>query len=194
VAGLAADALFAEAESAGRRIVHLLDAMRTYTHRDRIRDMADADIREGLDSTLALVSGRARERGVTIVRDVSAELPRIHAYPGELNQVWLNLLDNALDAAPTGVGRIVVRAAFEDGAVVVEVRDNGPGIPPALQDRVFEPFFTTKDVGEGTGLGLDIVRRVVTDLHGGQVSLTSEPGDTRFVVRLRLTMTTTFGA
>jgi signal transduction histidine kinase len=192
--GLAANALFAEAESAGRRIVHLLDAMRTYTHRDRIRDLTDVDIREGLESALSLVSGRARERGVTLVHDCAAELPRIHAYPGELNQAWINLLDNALDAAPQGTGRVVVRSALEDGAIVVEVRDNGPGIPPELQDRVFEPFFTTKDVGQGTGLGLDIVRRVVADLHGGQVSLASTPGDTRFLVRLPLTMTTTFGA
>jgi signal transduction histidine kinase len=143
---------------------------------------------------LALVSGRARERGVSVTHDCPGPIPRIHAYPGELNQAWINLLDNALDAAPRGTGRVVVRSALEDGSVKVEVRDNGPGIPPALQDRVFEPFFTTKDVGEGTGLGLDIVRRVVADLHGGQVKLTSIPGDTRFVVCLPLATTTTFGA
>jgi signal transduction histidine kinase len=191
--GLAAQALFASAEQAAGRIARLVDAVRTYTHRDRMRDMTDVDIRDGLESALALLSSRAREKGVALVRDFANDLPRVRAYPGELNQAWSSLLDNALDAAPRSTGRIVVRTGEEDGMLVAEVRDNGRGIPAQLQERVFEPFFTTKDVGEGAGLGLDIARRVVVDLHGGQLTLTSVPGDTRFIVRLPLTTISTFG-
>jgi signal transduction histidine kinase len=158
-----------------------------------MRDMADVDIREGLESALALLSSRAREKGVALVRDFAGDLPRVRAYPGDLNQAWSNLLDNALDAVPAGTGRIVVRAGEEDGMLVAEVRDNGPGVPADLHERVFEPFFTTKDVGEGAGLGLDIARRVVVDLHGGELTLSSVPGDTRFTVRLPLTTISTFG-
>jgi signal transduction histidine kinase len=191
--GLSAQTLFAEAETATRRIAQLLDALRTYTHRDRMRDVMDVDIRQGLDSALALFDARAREKGVTLARAFDP-VPRIRAYPGDLNQVWASLLDNAIDAAPVGSGKVTVRTGVEDGQVVAEIRDNGPGIPPELHERVFEPFFTTKDVGAGTGLGLDIARRVVVDLHGGTLTLTSVPGDTRFAVRLPLTTVGTFGS
>ncbi|MDQ3811942.1 MAG: ATP-binding protein, partial [Chloroflexota bacterium] len=164
-----------------------------YTHMDRARDMVDIDVRDGLESTLALFATRMREKGVTLERDYAHALPRIRAYPGDLNQVWSNLFDNALDAVAPGTGRISVRTGVEEGAVVVEIRDNGPGIPPELQDRIWEPFFTTKDVGSGTGLGLDVARRIVVDQHGGQLFLTSSPGDTRFTVQLPLTTVGTFG-
>jgi signal transduction histidine kinase len=195
--GLAADAVLASAEHAAERIAAIVAALRSYTHRDRAREMVDVDVREGLDSTLALFATRVRDQAVVLVREYAGALPRIRAYPGDLNQVWSNLIDNALDAVatlPPGVGRVTVRAAADDSAVVAEVRDNGPGIPPELQDRVWEPFFTTKDVGQGAGLGLDIARRVVADLHGGQITLASVPGDTRFTVRLPLTTVGTFGA
>ena len=159
--------------------------------------MTDVDVHEGIESALALCASRVREQRVTLVRAYADALPRIRAYPGDLNQVWSSLLDNALDAVaalPPGTGRVVVRTAVEDGAVVAEVRDNGPGIPRELHDRVWEPFFTTKDVGQGTGLSLDIARRIVADLHGGQITLASAPGDTRFTVRLPLTTVGTFGA
>jgi signal transduction histidine kinase len=191
--GLAAQILFASVEQAGGRIAGLVEAVRTYTHRDRMRDMTDVDIREGLESALALLSSRAREKGVVLARDFAATLPRIRAYPGELNQAWSNLLDNALDAAPRGTGRVLVRAAEEDGMLVAEISDNGPGVPAELRERIFEPFFTTKDVGQGAGLGLDIARRVVVDLHGGQLDVSSVRGDTRFIVRLPLTTISTFG-
>jgi signal transduction histidine kinase len=193
-AGLAVQALFASAEQSGRRITALLEAMRTYTHRDRTRDMVDVDIREGLDSALALCAARIQEKHITLVREFAADIPRIRGFPGDLNQVWSNLLDNAIDAAPSANGRIVVSAGAEDGMVVAEVEDNGPGIPPAVEPRIFEPFFTTKDVGRGTGLGLDIARRVVTDLHDGEITVSSVPGRTRFVVRLPLTTFSTLGA
>jgi signal transduction histidine kinase len=190
--GLSAQAFFDEAAAAMRRITQLLDALREYTHRDRMREMADVDIREGIESTIALYDGRARGKGVKIERALD-EVPRIRAYPGDLNQVWSNLLDNAIDAAPAGAGVVTVRTGIEGSSVIAEIRDNGPGIPAELQERVFEPFFTTKDVGVGTGLGLDVARRVVVDLHGGELSLASTPGDTRFTVGLPLTTVGTIG-
>jgi signal transduction histidine kinase len=190
--GVAAQSFFREADAAMHRITRLLDALRTYTNRDRMREMIDVDIREGIESALALLDGRARTKGVAIRRVLDA-VPRIRAYPGDLNQVWANLLDNAIDAAPSRTGIITVRTHVEDGLVVAEFRDNGPGIPPELSERVFEPFFTTKEVGAGPGLGLDVARRVVVDMHGGELTLTSAPGDTCFLVRLPLTTIGTFG-
>ena len=190
--GVAAQSFFREADAAMHRITRLLDALRTYTNRDRGREMIDVDIREGIESALALLDGRAHSKGVAIRRVLDA-VPRIRAYPGDLNQVWANLLDNAIEAAPSRTGIITVHTHVEDGLVVAEFRDNGPGIPPELSERVFEPFFTTKDVGAGPGLGLDVARRVVVDMHGGELTLTSSPGDTCFQVRLPLTTIGTFG-
>jgi len=156
--------------------------------------MADVEVRDGIESALALFEARCRDKGVAVDRRYAPSLPRIRAYPGDLNQVWGILVENALDAAPRGTGRITVATYVADGTVVAEIGDNGAGIPPELQGRVFEPFFTTKDVGQGTGLSLDIARRIVADLHGGQLTFTSRPGDTRFVVRLPLATVSTFGA
>ena len=192
--GLATQALFVSADHAAQRIARLVDAMRTYTHRDRGRGIEDVDLREGIESTLALLAGPAREKGVTLERELARDLPRIRGYPAELNQVWSNLVENAIDAVPARGGRVVVSASATDDAVVVDVRDNGPGIPPNIHDRLFEPFFTTKEVGSGTGLGLDIARRIVADLHGGELAFTSVPGETRFVVKLPLATVSNFGA
>ncbi|MGH7718629.1 MAG: sensor histidine kinase [Gemmatimonadaceae bacterium] len=192
--GLAAQTLFTATEQAAARIATLVGAMRAYTHMDRAREMTDVDVRDGIESTLALFSHRIREKGVTLVRELDDSLPRVRAFPGDLNQVWSNLLDNAIDAVAPGTGRVTIRGRGEEGMVVVEVRDDGPGIPSALADRVWEPFFTTKEVGKGTGLGLDVARRVAVDQHGGELLMTSTPGDTRFVVRLPLTTAGTFGA
>jgi signal transduction histidine kinase len=191
--GIAAQALFASAERTMGRIARLVDAMRRYTNRDRARDMADVDVRDGIESTIALFEARCRDKGVAIERRYAPSLPRIRAYPGDLNQVWGILIENALEAAPRD-GRITVAAYVADGAVVAEVKDNGAGIPPELQGRIFEPFFTTKDVGQGTGLSLDLARRIVADLHGGQLTFASRPGDTRFIVQLPLATVSTFGA
>jgi signal transduction histidine kinase len=178
------------------RVARLVDAVRSYTQMDRARAMVDLDVHDGLESALALTAPRAGGAGVAVAREYASSLPRVPGYPGELNQAWSALLENALDAAgalPAGTGRVTVRTSVADGAVVVDVCDNGPGVPPELHDRIWEPFFTTKDVGEGTGLGLDIARRIVVDQHGGLLSMTSVPGDTRFTVRLPLTTTGTFG-
>jgi signal transduction histidine kinase len=134
----------------------------------------------GLENTLTILEPRLK--GVTLRREYQENLPRILGRGGELNQVWTNLIDNAIDAVD-GDGSITVRAHVEDSRVVVEVVDDGPGIPREAQVHVFEPFYTTKEVGAGTGLGLDIVRRAVA-AHGGEISVRSEPGETRFTVRL----------
>jgi signal transduction histidine kinase len=125
-------------------------------------------------------------KNVTLVRAFDRSVPRIMAYGGELNQVWTNLIDNAIDAVK-GEGKICVGTCLEDNQVVVEIVDNGSGIPPEVQSRMFEPFFTTKGVGSGTGLGLMISNRIIADHHGGEIEFESKPGETRFKVRLPVT-------
>jgi signal transduction histidine kinase len=192
--GVALEALFASVQRAGTRVAEIVDAVKGYTNRDRGRDMSDVDLRDGLEATAALFASRFRECGAILELEID-RLPRMRAYPSDLNQAWSHLIDNALDAvAPLGEnGRVVVKASRDDGWLRVEVQDNGPGIPEELQERVFEPFFTTKEPGHGTGLGLDITRRIVTDLHGGELTLESKPGDTRFIIRLPLTTVATLG-
>jgi signal transduction histidine kinase len=124
-------------------------------------------------------------KSVQVVRAFDSSVPRIMAYGGELNQVWTNLIDNAIDAGG-GTGKICVGTFVEDNQVVVEIVDNGKGIPPEIQPRLFEPFFTTKSVGTGTGLGLLISNRIVANRHGGEIEFESKPGETRFKVRLPL--------
>ena len=129
---------------------------------------------------------KLKKGDVRIVKDLDRDLPQIHAYGSELNQVWTNLIDNAIDAID-GDGTIAIRTARSgDGAVLVQITDDGPGIPEEVQSRIFEPFFTTKDVGEGTGLGLDVAWRIVVQRHHGDIRLDSRPGETRFTVRLPL--------
>src|SRR5829696_8281577 len=168
-----------ELAQSAARIFELVGAMKEHTYMDR-GSYEQTDVREGLESTLTILGHKLK--GATVTRDYEDGLPRIWAHGGELNQVWTNLLDNAADALE-GRGRIGAKAYCDGDSVVVEVSDDGPGIPREAQARVFEPFFTTKQIGEGTGLGLDIVRRIVTS-HGGEVAFESEPGATRFVVRL----------
>ena len=183
--GLAASALVADIENASRRISELVGAVKSYSHMDRGTGRSAVDLGREIDSTITMLSYKARQKGIVIARDYDPALPPVEAYAGELNQVWTNLLDNALDAAPQG-GHVGVRTARANHWVLVEIRDDGPGIPPELQGRIWEPFFTTKPVGEGSGLGLDIARRIVVHSHGGELTVESAPGDTRFVVRLPL--------
>jgi signal transduction histidine kinase len=140
------------------------------------------DVGKGLSDTLAVMAAKARGKSVSVALEVPANLPHARGFGGELNQVWANLVDNALDAVRDG-GRVKVTASAEGARVVVRVRDDGPGIPAELTSRIFDPFFTTKPVGKGTGLGLDIVRRLV-DRNDGQIEVESEPGRTEFRVSL----------
>ena len=174
--------LAAELQSACTRISELVAAMKDYTYMDR-GDFQETDIHRGLDSTLTIFAPRLKRTAVKLERRFAPNLPLICAHPGELNQVWTNLIDNALDALE-GKGSLTITTWPEEGGVAVEIADNGPGIPPEVMSRVFEPFFTTKPVGQGTGLGLDIVYRIIRAHHGGTVQVTSQPGDTRFTVHL----------
>ncbi|WP_329213443.1 ATP-binding protein [Streptomyces sp. NBC_01485] len=168
------------------RISHLVDAAKQYSQLDRASYRV-VDVHELLDSTLLMLSGKIGR--IEVVRDYDRTLPPIPAYPAELNQVWTNLVDNAVFAVDSagGEGTLTVRTAHEGDRLLVEFRDTGPGIPPDIRGRIFDPFFTTKPVGEGTGLGLDISWRIVVNKHHGGLQVESVPGDTRFQVLLPLT-------
>jgi signal transduction histidine kinase len=176
--------LAGEIETSVGRISHLVGTMKEYTYMDRAV-VGEVDVISGLQNTLTILEPRLKD--VSLVREYEKDLPRIPGRGGELNEVWTNLIDNAIDAVD-GRGSIIVRAYVEGARVVVEVVDDGPGIPRAAQVHLFEPFYTTKDIGSGTGLGLAIVRRIVTD-HAGEVFVRSEPGETCFTVRLPLDTT-----
>ncbi|MFP5283630.1 MAG: ATP-binding protein [Actinomycetes bacterium] len=177
--------LMAEIEDSTTRISTLVAAAKQYSQMDRAAHQ-DVDLRDGLESTLTMLKHKIREVGtITVDRHFDETLPLVPAHPAELNQVWTNLLDNAIGAMPDG-GTLTVRTARDGDWAVVEIGDTGVGVPPELQTKIFEPFFTTKPVGQGTGLGLDISYRVITQRHGGDLRMTSVPGDTRFVVRLPL--------
>ena len=172
--------LLGELKDSTRRISELVAAVRSYSQLDR-SSLQRVDVTDGLESTLVMLGHKLG--GVTVLRDYGADVPRIEAYAGELNRVWTNLIDNAVDAMDgTGTLRLATRA--EGDSVVVEVGDTGPGMPPPVAARAFEAFYTTKDVGKGTGLGLDIARRIVEERHGGTITIDSRPGAT--VLRVRL--------
>lgn len=179
--------LMDEIKDSTARISHLVDAAKQYSQLDRA-PFQNADVHELLDSTLLMLSGKIGSR-IEVVKEFDRTLPKIPAYPAELNQVWTNLVDNAVSAINSagGEGTLTVRTARENDRLLVEFRDTGVGIPAEIRDRIFDPFFTTKPVGEGTGLGLDISWRIVADKHHGAIQVRSEPGDTRFRVLLPLT-------
>jgi signal transduction histidine kinase len=172
--------LLAEMREATQRISELVAAVRSYTQMDRA-SMQHIDVTDGLDSTLVMLGHKLR--GVTVVREYGTDVPMIDAYAGELNQVWTNLIDNAVDAMG-GSGTLHIATRVEDGEVVIEIRDTGSGMSPEVAARAFEAFYTTKDVGHGTGLGLDIARRIIAERHGGSISIDSRPGQTTLRVEL----------
>ncbi|BCJ55235.1 histidine kinase [Actinoplanes sp. NBRC 14428] len=181
---LETEQLMSDIEDATSRVSSLVSAAKQYSQLDRAAHQW-IDVHTGLDSTLVML-GHKIGNGVKVVKDYDRTLPQIPAHPAELNQVWTNIIDNAVQAM-SGAGTLTVRTFREDDHVVVSIGDTGPGVPEELRKRVFEPFFTTKAVGEGTGLGLDISYRIVVGGHGGDIVLESRPGDTRFLVKLPLT-------
>ena len=184
--------LMGEIEDSTGRISALVGAAKQYSQMDRAAHQ-EIDVRDGLKSTLVMLGHKINEHGnIKVVKDFDESLPTIPAHPAELNQVWTNLIDNAIHAMPDG-GTLTVRTSREDGWALVQICDTGVGIPPEMQQKIFEPFFTTKPVGQGTGLGLDISYRVITQRHGGDIRVVSRPGDTRFQVRLPLTEPPSFG-
>ncbi|WP_068280449.1 sensor histidine kinase [Aldersonia kunmingensis] len=166
-----------------KRISTLVDAAKQYSQMDRAPFQV-VDVHGLLDSTLVMLARKIGD-GIEVVKEYDRTLPELPCYAAELNQVWTNLIDNAV-AAMQGAGTLTVRTYRENDCAVVEIADTGPGVPEEIRSRIFEPFFTTKPVGEGTGLGLDISFRIVANKHRGDIRVKSQPGDTRFIVRLPL--------
>ena len=180
---LAAAKLAGEIKTATTRISELVGAIKEYSYMDQAK-VQELDVHKGLDNTLLILKYKLKKKNISVTRDYAESLPQIKAYGSELNQVWTNLIVNAVDAMPEG-GTLKVRTKREPTDIMVEIRDNGSGIPAAVRSRIFEPFFTTKPVGDGAGLGLDTVARIVRK-HRGNVRFESKPGDTCFQVRLPL--------
>jgi signal transduction histidine kinase len=220
-ASLSARGLVAELQESTRRMSSLVGSVKSYAYLDR-GDLVEVDLHEGLETTLAVLGHKLKGKGVAVVREYDRSLPKLTIHGSEMNQVWTNLLHNAIqalvtqhadereDAAAGGhptrlktafaaaaetakaggtIGTITIRTRREESCAVVEIEDDGPGIPPEIRDRIFDAFFTTKEVGEGTGLGLATVRRIVADRHGGSMTVTSStdpPTGTTFAVRLAI--------
>jgi signal transduction histidine kinase len=178
------DSLVSEIRNSAGRISELVGAMKSYSHLDN-GVFEEVDVHDVLNSTLIMFSHKFK-KGIKLVKDYDRSLPKISAQAGELNQVWTNMVHNAIDAmdAMDGEGTLTISTSRDGDCILVEIGDTGPGIPASIQRRIFEPFFTTKDVGHGTGLGLDISYRIVVRHHHGDIRVDSRPGDTRFQVRL----------
>ena len=176
-----------EIESATRRMSDLVRSIKEYSYMDQA-PVQQIDLHAGLESTLAILAHELKVKNISVERRFAAELPPLEAYGGELNQVWTNLIDNAIDAMSDG-GHLILRTSPSRDAICVEITDDGTGISDDVRKHLFEPFFTTKGVGEGTGLGLDTVYRIVQK-HHGDIQVDSRPGQTRFTVRLPLDLST----
>jgi len=183
-AGCSVHGIAAEIQDAARRIAGLVIAIKGFTHMDQATVAEPVDLKSSLGNTIAVLKSKARSKSVAVTVNVDPGLPRVRGFIGELNQIWANLIDNALDAVPNS-GQVDVTANCERQRVVVRVIDNGPGIPAEIRDRLFDPFVTTKPVGMGTGLGLDIVRRLVIH-NDAEIEFETAPGRTEFRVSLPL--------
>jgi signal transduction histidine kinase len=183
-ASLGARQLSAELRDSTDRMSQLVKAIKTYAYMDR-GELVQVDVREGLDSTLILLKHKLKHTLIEVERDYDPALGKLTVHGAELNQVWTNLLDNAIDALGEN-GHITITTRADGDCAEIDIADDGPGIPAEIRDRVFDPFFTTKDVGSGTGLGLDTARRIIVERHHGSLTLESQPGETVFRARLPL--------
>lgn len=176
--------MVSEIEEASRRIADLISSVKTFTHMDRGGDKDQIDVRTGIRNTLVMLNHKIKKAGVDLVEDFEENLPTVMGKEGELNQVWTNLIDNAADALESLPGaRLQIKAWRDKKFLKVAIQDNGPGIPADIKSKIFDPFFTTKAIGKGTGLGLEVVNKIVKQ-HNGSVTATSEPGRTEFLVCL----------
>jgi signal transduction histidine kinase len=173
--------LIRDVQEAGSRISKLVADVKTYSHMDRDSSFDLLDVASGLDSTLNMLSFQLRQKNVRLVRDYAPDLPKVRGQVSSLNQVWTNLIDNAVDALPTQGGELILRTRLDlkSDCVVVSLIDNGSGIPPEVLPHIFEPFYTTKQAGSGSGLGLDIAQRIIKQ-HNGRLEVSSVPGRTEF--------------
>jgi signal transduction histidine kinase len=184
-ASLTARGLAEELQESTRRMSALVSAVKSYAYMDR-GGTVEVDLHEGLETTLAVLGHKLKHTQIEVAREYDRALPKMTVRGSELNQVWTNLLDNAIDALGDS-GTITITTRLDDNCVEVDVSDDGPGIPADDLDRVFDSFYTTKDVGRGTGLGLATALRIVSDRHDGTLTVDSRPGRTTFHVRLPLT-------
>lgn len=175
---LTTEKMVGEIKEASNRISNLVSSVKSYSHMDRSTDFEPTNVHEGLHSTITILNHKLRKNKVNLVETLTQDLPNISASPGELNQVWTNVIDNALDAMEDG-GTLELKTTKNSANVMVHITDSGSGIPEDMQGRIFEPFFTTKDIGKGTGLGLEVVQQIV-DRHKGHIKLDSKPGKTTF--------------
>lgn len=184
---LITEKMVTDIDEASRRIAALISSVKVFTHMDQGHDQQVADIHEGLINTVTMLQHKIRKGNVEVVKHFDTSLPHVKAFVGELNQVWTNLIDNALDAMEiNGKGRLEIKTEKDGECVKVTVTDDGPGIPKETISQIFDPFFTTKEIGKGTGLGLDIVSQIVRQ-HKGSIKVQSEPGRTQFSVSLPVT-------
>jgi signal transduction histidine kinase len=183
-ASLTAQTLASELAESTARMSALVAAVKSYAYMDR-GELVETDVHEGLETTLAVLAHKVKHAEIAIVREYDRDLPRLTVNGGELNQVWTNLIDNAIQAVGER-GTITIRTVLEGPCVRVDIADDGPGIPPDVRERIFDPFFTTKDVGQGTGLGLDAARRIIVERNHGSIEVDSVPGETVFHVWLPL--------
>jgi len=171
-----------EIQEGSKRISDLVHAIKSYSHMDRSPDKELLDIHDGINNTLTMLSHKLKAKKVDVEKEFSDSLPKVKAYAGTLNQVWTNLIDNAVDAMEEG-GTLTIRTFPENGNVKIDIIDNGSGIDESVKSKIFDPFYTTKDIGKGTGLGLDIVRNIISQ-HQGSINVESEPGQTKFQICL----------
>lgn len=180
---LLAEKMAEEIEQASRRVSELVGAIKSYSHMDRSQDQSLIDLWQGIESTLTLLNHKLKSKQIKVLREQPDALPRVNAFPSELNQVWTNLIDNAIDAMEQG-GILRISTQPEGDAVRIVVADNGSGIPEDVQPKIFDPFFTTKKIGQGTGLGLELVWNIIVNRHNGSIKVRSEPGKTEFEICL----------
>jgi len=179
---LVTEKMVEDIQESARRIANLVNSVKTFTHMDRGSDKQCADIHIGIRNTLVMLGYKLKKGNITLIEDFDEKLPPVNAMIGELNQVWTNLIDNALDAMEiNGKGTLTVKTEQDREFVQVSIMDDGPGIPDDIKSRIFDPFFTTKEMGKGTGLGLEVVQRIVRQ-HNGSIKVSSVPGKTEFVI------------
>lgn len=179
---LLATKMIADIKESSQRISQLVTSVKTFTHMDRDNDKQLLDIHSGIRNTLTMLDYKFKKGNIKVAEEFDLTLPQVKAMPGELNQVWTNVIDNAIDAMePSGSGTLTIKTQQDRQFVQVSIRDSGPGIPQEMQSQIFDPFFTTKDMGKGTGLGLDVVTRIIRQ-HNGSVKVNSVPGNTEFII------------
>jgi signal transduction histidine kinase len=182
VNNLSTERMVEEIHTSAERISTLVKSIKEYSHMDRSQDRQDVDVNAGIKSTITMLRHKAKQAQVEVEEDYCESIPHISGMPGELNQVWTNIIDNAIDAMEGG-GKLSIRTDWIEPNLCIHISDTGTGIPEEIQNQVFDPFFTTKSVGKGTGLGLDIVNKIVAR-HNGRIDLDSKPGSTTFTVIL----------